>query len=704
MHIKTLINLVAVIAIPMQAMAQLDISDGQWTITFDSSLRTLTYTQSGIDLIRGAYIAVNDPSEVQLFSKNYPNVTLSSQPVFDPIGTGTKYTYTYSGLHGVDNIEQSIYIYPTKNYLLVDATLVATGHETTTRFIAPIQSELSSTTFLPGNGENYIYQMPHDNDNWVSYSAQRWDTQVSVTSCEVSAAYDVMSRNGLVIGSIEHDNWKSGITIMPNGTNCLHRITVAAGMVSTMTNDVNEEFPDRPSLTLHGAITGKRVSSPRFFMGLYTDWRDGLEELGEATATLSPRLPWTGGTIFAWQSWGGMAEKVNYEGAVNVVDFFKNDLMTRNFHNENGTCYMVLDSYWSNLNEQQLRQFVARCRANGQIPGIYFTPFSYWGTEEQACTQFPYEGSPYTYADMAITANGRMRRIVSIALDPTHPGTLEYNRRQFAKFKDYGFEYIKLDFINNGTLEADSYYAEDVTTGIQAYNYGMDRLIKMLDGMFIDLSIAPVFPAKGHARRISCDCWGELDNSMYCLNSLEMAWWLDRVYQYNDPDHLVLSRAQTDGEARIRYTCGVMTGTILLGDNYSQAGTCLGSQAERDLALRIATNKEVNAVARIGHSFRPVEGRLEHQTSRYGRALFGVDQEFVLETDDALYYVVFNYDRDYDFSKTVNFSRLGIDVNLVKSVRELWEGQSVNIEDSSFTVTVPKCDVRLFRIRKRQLE
>lgn len=699
MKIKTLITSAALAALPALATAQHNISDGAWSITFDESAKTLTYTQNGVKLISNAYVAVHNPDEEQLLSKNYPDVRLDKTAINDEFGSGTKYTYTYSGLQGKDNIEQSIYIYPDKGYMLVSATLVAAGSSTKTNYIAPIVSDLSSTNFLPSGGQNYIYVMPHDNDNWVSYSAQKWNVGQSITSCEVSAAYDVTSRNGLVVGSIEHDNWKSGVTMTPNGSNRLRKITVAAGVVNTFTNDVNVENPDRPSLYKHGSISGSRVSSPRFFLGFYNDWRNGLEDLGDATAALAPKLPWSGGTIFAWQSWGGMADKVNYAGAINVSDFFKEQLMPNNFHNENNTCYMVLDSYWSNLNEQQLKDFVAHCRANGQHPGIYFTPFSYWGNEEQAKTQRPYDGSPYTYADMAITANGQMRKIASIALDPTHPGTLEYNRRQFAKFKEYGFEYIKLDFINNGTLEADKFYADGITTGIQAYNYGMDKLIEMLDGMFIDLSIAPVFPAKGHARRISCDCWGELDNSMYCLNSLEMAWWLDRVYQYNDPDHLVLSRAQTDGEARIRYTCGAMTGTVLLGDNYSLEGSCLGNQSERDLAMRIATNADINAVAHIGRSFRPVEGSMEYDSNRYGKA-FRVDNEFVLDTDDAVYYVVFNYDKETEFTKTADFSRIGIDAGNVKAVKELWTGEQINVSGDGFDVSVPKCDVRMYRIEK----
>ena len=107
-----------------------------------------------------------------------------------------------------------------------------------------------------------------------------------------------------------------------------------------------------------------------------------------------------------------------------------------------------------------------------------------------------------------LNGNGKKRKIASYALDPTHPETKEYNRQRFAKFKDLGFEYIKLDFINNGTLEADSYYDPKITTGMQAYTYGMNYILEFAKdaGMFVDLSIAPIFPAKGHARRISCDC------------------------------------------------------------------------------------------------------------------------------------------------------------------------------------------------------
>ena len=694
---KVMASAALALLMPHGASAGHDIAAGDWQVVFDEAAHTVTYVRAGQQLVRGAYVEVHDASGNVLLSKDYPKVALSKTQVADEFGAGAKYTYTYSGLEGKDNIEHSVYVYPGLNYVLVEAVLVAAGNSATTNYIAPIVTT-TSVAFLPADGQNVVYDMPHDNDNWVGYSAQPWSMGVQNTSCEVSAFYDVASRRGLVVGSIEHDNWKSGITATPAGRNRLRNLTVAAGVVGVRTNDVWE---GRPSLARHGCITGKRVRSPRFFLGFYDDWRNGLEALGEATERLCPKLPWSGGTVFAWQSWGGMAEHVNYEGAVNVSDFFSGQLEPAGFCNENGVCYMVLDSFWDNFTDEQLDRFVEHCRANGQIPGIYHTPFSYWGSEADAEAYRPYDGSPWTWADISLRANGQLRRIASIALDPTHPGTIEYNRQRFAKFKKHGFKYIKLDFINNGTLEADSYYDKAVTTGMQAYTYGMDRIIQMADGMFIDLSIAPVFPAKGHTRRISCDSWGELDNSMYSLNSIELGWWLDRVYQYNDPDHLVLSRAATDGEARIRYTCGAITGTVLLGDNYSLAGSYLGKQAERDLAMRIATNADINAVARLGRSFRPIEGGMtEARFSRYGKYNYSVDREFALDTEDALYYVVFNYDREAGFGKRARFDRLGLSAKDVKCIRELWTGSAVDMSADGFMVSVPAADVCVYKLEK----
>ena len=81
--------------------------------------------------------------------------------------------------------------------------------------------------------------------------------------------------------------------------------------------------------------------------------------------------------------------------------------------------------------------------------------------------------------------------------------------------------------------EADSYYDKSVHTGIQAYNKGMQEIYKYAAGrIYVNLSIAPIFPAQdAQSRRISCDSWGDINNTKCVLNCLSYGWWLDHVYQ-----------------------------------------------------------------------------------------------------------------------------------------------------------------------------
>lgn len=671
---------------------------GDWKITLNNN-KSATFNCGGADILKNVYVRALDSNESELLSTSYPNVELSKESISDAFGNGEKYTFRFSGLSGKDNLEQVFYFYNGNPNFFTEAYIVSqSGSEIKCRWIAPIVTNTKST-FLPATGDNRILNMPFDNDQWRDYSAIKWVlASVGITSCEVSALYDVTGRKGLCVGSVEHNTWKTGVEVKTYSTNTLSRLQVYGGLVSATTNDM---LTDKPQMDKHGAVVGTRVKSPKVFVGLFSNWREGLEAIGDATATLQPKLPWNNGTIFAWQSWGGMAENVNYTGAMDVADFFHTQLEPKGFHNENSVCYMVLDSYWDNLNETELQSFASHCTAQGQVPGIYWTPFSFWGSENDLDWSVPGDGnSGVTYRSIALTANGQVRKISGISLDPTHPAVLRMIDWRLKQFHDWGYKYVKLDFLNNGSQEADSFYADGITTGMQAYDYGMKYLTnKALEyGMFIDLSIAPCFPAYGHARRMSCDAWNTIEYSEYVLNSLTLGWWLDRVYQYNDPDHIVL-RDVTEGANRIRYTTGVLTGTMLLGDNFSLTGSCVGKQDYRDRALSIATNEAVNAVAQIGKSFRPVEGSMSNSFQLWGVSK-SVDNLFYLDTTEAYYLAAFNYS-DEAKVYTLDYSRLGISPSDIKSITELWTGESHTVTSDTFSATVPAGDVSLYKFNKQ---
>ena len=123
-----------------------------------------------------------------------------------------------------------------------------------------------------------------------------------------------------------------------------------------------------------------------------------------------------------------------------------------------------------------------------------------------------------------------------------------------------------------------------ITTGVAAYAYGMQRVEDDLSPekigrpFFISLLIAPLFPAYGHSRRVSCDAFGRLEDTEYLLSAVTFGWWTNgTLYQFNDPDRTVISRdadpyhgsappgsIQTLKEARSRVDASIITGTVLL--------------------------------------------------------------------------------------------------------------------------------------------
>ncbi len=172
---------------------------------------------------------------------------------------------------------------------------------------------------------------------------------------------------------------------------------------------------------------------------------------------------------FGWNSWGKLQQKLTFEKAIEVSDFFAKELQPNHFEN-NGVVYIGLDSGWNRFSDDELTSFVDHCKSNNQQAGIYFTPFALWRTNDDS----PVPGTNFKYKDVFLYANGQKQSLDGgTALDPTHPGTKQLIEATLKRFKTAGFAYVKADFLTHGALEADKFYDPQVTTGMQAYNQGM---------------------------------------------------------------------------------------------------------------------------------------------------------------------------------------------------------------------------------------
>jgi alpha-galactosidase len=220
--------------------------------------------------------------------------------------------------------------------------------------------------------DNRALFVPFDNDGFYRYNAMPMNN--SGTSYELAAFYDNTSRNGLVVGSVTHDTWKSGVYFV-GANNMVTAMNVFGGATSPW------------DVAPHGYVSGNTISSPTMFVGFHADWRVALQNYAAENTNFAPRLAWTNGVPFGWNSWGVIQQNINYSDAIAASDFFYVSLMPDNFKNNN-TVYINLDSYWDNLTVAQLQSFAAHCHAHGEKAGIYWTPFVYWNTAAYASNSF----------------------------------------------------------------------------------------------------------------------------------------------------------------------------------------------------------------------------------------------------------------------------------------------------------------------------
>lgn len=648
------------------------ISNGSYTVTYHSATGYADYEWKGGQRVTGVF------GELKLDGQTLKTTEYATHAVeigdisriHDGFGNGIRVVFLHQEA-GKPTLKQVYDFYDRQDYFLtrLDAESAAA---ISTNYMAPVAVSRPDAA-ISGQGSNdRVLTVPFDNDAWIRFKAQTANR--SDTSYEVTAVYDNDSRNGFVIGSVTHDKWKTGIDWSGSGGK-LNRLTAYGGASSPVTHD------SQP----HGSLSGTTVSSPTIMVGGFADYRDGLTAYGKANAIVAPPLPLgkklPQGVPVGWNSWGAFGSSLSFQNVVDTSNYFKNQLPLMN---DKGNTYINLDSYWDNLNDEQLAQAVSVIKGNGQNAGIYWGPFVYWGSSMSQTV----EGTDgkYTYGDIVLKdANGNPLPTLdgAYALDPTHPGTKQRIDYYLGRFKKLGFTYIKLDFLTHGSLEG-VHADPEVTTGIEAYNQGMAYIDKVLDGtMFISESISPIFPSQyAHSRRISCDTYGRINETEYELNSLTYGWWQNgTIYSYTDPDHMALSRAGSLAEARSRVNSAVISGTVFLDSDD------VGNPTAQQYMQELYGNEAVLELAAKGEAFRPVEGNTGANAA----------DAFILMAGKSAYLAVFNYNGSAPAEKTVDLARAGLNGGKTYSTLDLWTGEK-GTAAGTLTLKLQPAESRLLKL------
>ncbi|MDE6496348.1 MAG: hypothetical protein K2L30_08965 [Duncaniella sp.] len=705
--------------------------NGRWSLVHEDNRLDISYDGKQIfpDVFSTVtYNLAGDDTEYTMKSNADMTAEVTAETVSDEFGNGMSYVFSYTDGHGV--MKQRINIYDEHPYLIVGATIEAKdGGRVESRKMIPFATGKSAYP-LPGTAQRILW-VPFDNESHtLRYKSSKFGSTVKSpegwaldTSSEVSAIYDPASREGIVVGSVDHDKWKSGITIGHKTGGRVPKLECLSGW--TDYNLTKDAIP-------HGKVKGETVASARYMVGYFDDWREGMNTFGDANNLVAPRFKWEKGNPVGWNSWGNMMDHINYDGVYETAKFMHENLRDHGFFGRDSVITVSLDSFNGNVGELNLWKLGTKIFSNGTYQdgretkqgwnmalGMYGGMVVWSWTLDSKIDGTGLNGTrDYYWKDVALKVNGKYygyNGADSYAIDPTHPAMRANLEKAFSDWARNGTKYVKMDFMNAAIHEGDSWYDPEVTTGVMAYNRGMEIVRELAEkyDMYIVLAMSPLFPYQyAHGRRTCCDRWGRLGESEFVMNAVSYGWWTDRLYTVNDPDQMTMCQndhnaSETLGENRARATTGMATGAFIFGDTFSDhcyytnsngnhdRGDVVGYPAEsRRRAIEIMGNEDINRYVRenIG-SFMPVEGD-NPSSSQEAETLY------MRDTEQYFYLAVFNWSHSVERKGTVEYSRLGIDPANVGTVKELWTGDEVIPGDKGLDYSVPAADVRVYRISK----
>jgi len=565
--------------------------------------------------------------------------------------------------------------------------------EISSNYLAPIVSEGTGILDIGTSGTNIrTMLMPSFQPN-----TQRWSypsINSSGLSYNVTTFYDGDSKQGFVIGALTHDIWKSGVRF-EGANNKLDKLEVVSGVMNEW--DVVE----------HGTITSTEISSAKFLLGYYDDFTNGLESYALAIAEITPKLEksdqlaaWDTNTIFSWKSWGNGAGKSNFtvEEFFQVPDLLSENLYTEGWHNEQEKILIHIagqttsNSYIGFSNVLLMIDDVQANHPEIKM-GSYYSPFIF--NIEDADKTYKIG---YTYGEAALKDHeGNYVVVYNLSgnpkyiLDATHPATIKQLEDRIRNHLNYGFEFIRFDFLQYGIMEGD-FYEGSITTGVQAYNYAMQKAVDKAEGkMHINMAIGPYFPHQyAHSKRISGDTKYSFNTVEYELNALAGGWWLGNgvLYDLLDPGDVDFNPDTSEEEENV--SISKMNNAVVTG--YCQTSDDITDGDRLDLHKKYFTDSDVLEVLSLGKSFKPLNISSENTPNL-----------FYYNNNDTVYIAVFNHSETDELTVDIDLDEM-IGVSTELTIFDVWSKTNLTKQtNENWSVALDAKESKLFKVYARDV-
>ena len=720
------------------------LSNGRVTVVAHTATGMVDYRLAGGIRLENTVAYINDLHYGMVSTADLSVHAYSIDSVADSLGRGIRINFRHLDNQRPLYLQQRITVYEDSGYVLVGLEAGVDGRGTfpETRDISPLAvlPSRQGSVFMPGP-EPRILDVPFDNDDWVGVIERHWggvgpgaDASGRATgiSYELAAVYDNIGFSGIVLGSVQHDFWKTGIA---------YRTGMTKGVVDSFVVYGGAATPDNPALppayggldgthdhTAHATMTGPAVHSPVIFLGGGRDVRKTFTDYGTVNARINGRLNWKGDAPFYWNSFGvegvlGYSKVMMPPGVGKISDF----IASLHYFNAYAPPVLSIDSYDQDIYTTGLLASLGRYGGkHHQQLGFYFTPFTVW-TWKSGMDQAMVPGTGYTLREVILKdpdghpvayKDGEWG---AFPLDPTHPATRQLIISQLQKAKTIGAKFVKIDFLTGGALEAARHYDPAIRSGMQAYNYGMTMLRQLMDSIlgpdiFVTQAISPLFPSQyAHARFNSTDVysqlrddekgfphWGGTEASL--ATGSHMGWVQGTILPYVNLDVTIMQRFEqnpelSEPEVKVRLYALMVMGSILGdGSDYRQP---LAAQRAR----RYLDNPAVCAYFSHPRAFTPLrwadgDGQ-DQQLAFYLPARAAGGQ--TAAADSALA-AVFNFSNQQEYQQIFTLEALGLapggytirDFMTDQVVGTIADGQPV------FTLRVAARDAQLVKVVRRQ--
>jgi hypothetical protein len=522
----------------------------------------------------------------------------STDVVEDSLGKGIRINIKHMDDRHALYLLQRITLYADHARILTDLIAGGVKGQTAleTRHICPLAvlAAQQGRLYVPGN-EPRILDAPFDNDDWVGVVERHWP-DASGISYEFSSVYDNVSLAGVVLGSVDHDFWKTGI---------VYRTAAVKGQLDSFIVYGGAATPDVAGLPHayggqdgthdhmpHGTMTGNMVASPLIYLSGGKDIRAAFRGYGQTNARLNGSLAWKGHAPVYWNSFGvegvlGYEKVMMPPGVAKISDYLRTlDNFSRWSHP-----VLSIDSYDQSIYTTELLASLSKYgKKNGQQMGFYFIPFAVW-TWKNSMDRTIVAGTSYSLNDVVLKdADGKPIAYKdgdwgAFPLDPTHPATRQSIMMQLQKAKAINATFLKIDFLTAGALESSVRWDPLVRTGMQAYNQGMRMLKHLIDSIlgpdiFITQAISPMFPHQyAHTRFLSTDVyshlrddekgfpgWGSTEASL--ATGSHLGWVQGTLWPFTNLDVAIMQHFQknpdlSEQEIKVRLYAMMVMGSIL---------------------------------------------------------------------------------------------------------------------------------------------